>query len=55
MKISVVLLLAVVMVACGGNHAVRVDCERRLVPINVPAAMASETPVGAAVVKEQQP
>jgi hypothetical protein len=53
MKTFVVLLLTVLMAACGGKRALRVDCERRLVPINMPAAGSSEIPVDAAA-KEQQ-
>ena len=41
--IRILLLLLVTLSACGGSKPLRVDCERRLVPINKPVAQIDES------------
>jgi hypothetical protein len=41
---ALLLLLIGALGACGGKHAVRVDCEGELVPVNVPAADSTDVP-----------
>lgn len=40
MKVYTALVMLVVLAGCASKRAVPVDCQRRLSPINVPAAIA---------------
>lgn len=40
MKAWIALVMVALLAACASKRAVPVDCERRLSPINVPAAIA---------------
>jgi hypothetical protein len=41
--IRILLLLLVGLSACGGKQRLRVDCERRLVPINEPTEQIEDS------------
>jgi hypothetical protein len=41
--IRILPLLLVAVSACGGNQPLRVDCERRLVPINEPIEQTDDS------------